>query len=318
VVFKRGKFYSIGRRKKRTMGVKKLGPFLRKYNCCLEVTLENYRGKRVAVDAPIYLYRYMASKKHNFLEGFRHQLNDFAKYGIEAIYVFDGKPVNLKKDELVKRKKMKTKLKNDFNNPNLPFFKRVQAKERIASIPTHVDYDTLKSFLTDRAVAFHIAPTGDGEKLCAAFTRDHHNCHTVFSQDFDTLVYGAERLTTIRHDANGLLEYSWESIEKTFSWSRAQFIDFCLLCGTDFTRNLKHFGPARSKKLIDDHKRIENALQHLQETKIGFKVPSKEEFNYLEARKEFSLAEFPERAIARKNDVAVEQGDYGEARKKKK
>ena len=67
-----------------------------------------------------------------------------------------------------------------------------------------------------------------------------------------------------------------------------QFIDLCILCGSDFTPTIQGIGPVRAFKLIKEAKTIEGVLELLAtknanpKTKRKFIVP--DEYSYQEAR----------------------------------
>lgn len=60
--------------------------------------------------------------------------------------------------------------------------------------------------------------------------------------------------------------------------SYIQFIDLCILCGSDFTKKtIKNIGIKTALKLIKQHNNIENILEYLKT--IDKEVPSMDEFN---------------------------------------
>jgi hypothetical protein len=79
--------------------------------------MENYFGRKIAIDASMHLYQYMAvvgrvgdqQLTNEAGEVTSHLLGMFTRTvrmleaGIKPIYVFDGKPPQLKRDELAKR-----------------------------------------------------------------------------------------------------------------------------------------------------------------------------------------------------------------------
>jgi flap endonuclease-1 len=75
------------------MGVKELNPYLRENVSAAieEVSLEQFSGKRAAIDASIYLYKFLY-KNPRFLEGFFQQIFRLKTNGITPIYIFDGAP----------------------------------------------------------------------------------------------------------------------------------------------------------------------------------------------------------------------------------
>ena len=209
-----------------------MGPFLRKHAIDRTVHLKTFENQTVAVDTPIFVYRFLAAKKKHWLQGFRNQLESFRRHNVTPIYVFDGPPVALKHDELAKRKETKERWKKQADDASLPFFRRVQAMEYLAGVPTSTHYTELKAFLKQEGVRFEIA-RDDGEKHCARLT-SHNLAVAVFSQDFDTLVYGGKRLVCCSNVPGKFKEYALADVLNKFGWTQEEFVNFCVLCGSDF------------------------------------------------------------------------------------
>ena len=49
-----------------------------------------------------------------------------------------------------------------------------------------------------------------------------------------------------------------------FDMDMNEFIDLCILCGCDYTKNIGGIGPVRAFKLIQDEKNIENVLAKIE------------------------------------------------------
>ena len=75
------------------MGIKNLNRFL-KDNCSKQairkIKLENLRGKVIAVDASIYMYRYQTDNA--LIEQMYMLLSTLLSNGIIPLFIFDGKP----------------------------------------------------------------------------------------------------------------------------------------------------------------------------------------------------------------------------------
>ena len=79
------------------MGVKLLSKLLKQE--CNDVTntvhLSQLYGKKLCIDASIYLYRFKCNEA--LLENLYLMCSVFRKYNIDVIFVFDGKPGDEKK-----------------------------------------------------------------------------------------------------------------------------------------------------------------------------------------------------------------------------
>ncbi len=67
-----------------------------------------------------------------------------------------------------------------------------------------------------------------------------------------------------------MLAISGAEVRKVLKLSRASYIDFNILLGTDFSERIKNVGPARALKFIREHKTIEGVIEH--ETKYPPRV----------------------------------------------
>ncbi len=92
--------------------------------------------------------------------------------------------------------------------------------------------------------------------LCALGLADF-----VVSEDTDVTVYGAPLLRQVgtsqyvtktkRGDRQkGMNVLDPVKVRKGLGMTRAMFVDFCLLCGTDFTERLKGLGPMTALQLV--------------------------------------------------------------------
>lgn len=79
--------------------------------------LSSYGGKRLAVDASIWLYRFLyRDDEHAILEGLLRQLRQFHKYQITPVYVFDGKSSSEVKLVVEKRQQQRQRVKDALDN----------------------------------------------------------------------------------------------------------------------------------------------------------------------------------------------------------
>lgn len=266
------------------MGIKKLGPYLRKHNIGVSTkTLAHYANCKMCIDVPILMYRFKASTQ-DVLPHFQHQLQQLQQHHIVPIYVFDGKPPTCKNEELQKRQAIKSNMKKKANDTSLPIFDRILASERVQSIPNGADYNHVKSWLSQNNIEWLVAD-GDAEKACARLTMEG-KADVVMSEDFDTLVYGGLKLLTgysVYKTNKPMIEYDLTEICHTMQFQHHEFVDFAILCGSDLCCKIRNVGPTKARMLIHAHRSIENTLQFIDRKK--FIVP--DVFDFQAARNEF-------------------------------
>lgn len=98
------------------MGVRNLNRLFQK-NCpdaTTRIHLREFTGKRIAVDASIYLYRY--SGEGALLENIYLMASVFRHYNIHAVFIFDGQPPPQKTELIEKRRKKKRKPSKNTND----------------------------------------------------------------------------------------------------------------------------------------------------------------------------------------------------------
>eukprot|EP01103_Thecamoeba_quadrilineata_P011331 TRINITY_DN2681_c0_g1_i1.p1 TRINITY_DN2681_c0_g1~~TRINITY_DN2681_c0_g1_i1.p1 ORF type:complete len:488 (-),score=133.82 TRINITY_DN2681_c0_g1_i1:62-1525(-) len=89
---------------------------------------------------------------------------------------------------------------------------------------------------------------GDGEKTCAALARKGMVDY-VLSNDSDALVFGSPTVISFDHFAHyqrfglGLHKIDLAEVLSTLEMTSDQFIDFCIICGTDYLRDLSYPPP---------------------------------------------------------------------------
>ena len=97
----------------------------------------------------------------------------------------------------------------------------------------------------------------------------------------DALVFGdAPILRYFFARTRPILEINPIIAREQLGFTRDQFVDFCILCGTDFSGTIQGIGPIRALGYIRRYGSIENILESLGSTKYA---PS-ETFKYKLAR----------------------------------
>ena len=90
------------------MGIRLLNKFINKkcnYNqnndndCIRKVHLSKLRNRKICVDINVYLYDYLCQDKLKI--NMLTMCNVFNQYNIVPLFVFDGKPPQIKKDEII-------------------------------------------------------------------------------------------------------------------------------------------------------------------------------------------------------------------------
>lgn len=205
------------------MGIVGLNLYLRKYG--KQVKLEDYSNKTIVIDISIFLYKnkYKATQMQ-FLRRFDYQINNFERYNITPIYIFDG-PAPIEK------KQTKDKRKESQKNTENPI-----------SI-TFEDIQKLKDLLRQREIQFYTA-IGEAEKY-ASYLNKIGKADLCMSNDLDSLLFGCEILLTSQKDS--LIEYKLSEILKELGITLNELIEIGIASGCDYhQQGIPGFGPSKA------------------------------------------------------------------------
>ncbi|CCV02535.1 hypothetical protein IIV31_163R [Armadillidium vulgare iridescent virus] len=114
----------------------------------------------------------------------------------------------------------------------------------------------------------------EAEALCA-FLEKEGTVAAVVSNDSDVLAYGCKKLIVDFNFKNEKNEdmvtlIDNEILKASMGFDQHKFLDFCIMCGTDYNKNIFRVGPVSALKLITVNERIEN-IQNLDTSILNFK-----------------------------------------------
>ncbi|KAK3086131.1 hypothetical protein FSP39_013971 [Pinctada imbricata] len=206
--------------------------------------------------------------------------------GLKPVYVFDGKPPDLKSGELTKRKERREeaqkaleKAEEAGDEENIEKFNR-----RLVKVSKQHNEDC-KELLKLMGIPYVEAP-GEAEAQCAALVKAG-KVYATGTEDMDALTFGTNvllrHLTVSEARKLPIKEFSYNRVLDELGVDKDQFIDLCILLGCDYCDSIRGIGPKRAYDLIKQHKNIEEILKHLDSKK--YTVP--EDWMFKEARRLF-------------------------------
>ncbi|MFH1174780.1 MAG: flap endonuclease-1 [archaeon] len=252
-----------------------------------QITLDDLRGKTLVVDTYNQLYMYLATIRQpdgsllvdskgqvtSHLSGLFFRFTNLMKHGVNFIFVFDGKPPDLKRKEQERRKTLKEEAAA-----------RYDAAKKEGDVAGMRKYAQRTSKLTPdmlvdakrliAALGFPVVQAPSEGEAQAAHIVSAGKAHAILSQDADSFLFGAPRviknltISQRRKKANAL---SYEPIQPELislkdnlarlNITREQLILMALLTGTDFNiGGIKGIGPKKAYDLITKHVRPEDAF----------------------------------------------------------
>jgi len=265
----------------------------------LEVGLEHLSGRVVVIDAYNALYQFLAiirqrdgtplmdayGRVTSHLNGLFYRTINLLERGIKVVYVFDGKPPELKAAELERRAKLREEAERKYIEAlERGALEEARVYAQQASRLTTSMVDDAKKLLSLMGVPWVQAPA-EGEAQAAHMVAKG-DAWAAASQDYDSLLYGAPRLVrnltiTGRRKLprrNEYVEIKPEIIElekllKHYGITREQLVYIALLVGTDYNPGgVKGVGPKRALKLVKELKSLDRIVRA-----VGWPFPVKPE-----------------------------------------
>ncbi|MFC1768168.1 flap endonuclease-1 [Nanoarchaeota archaeon] len=252
-----------------------------------EISLEDLKGKKLVVDSFNLLYQFLTTirgrdgslltnskgKVTSHLVGLFSRTAKLMKSGLKLAFVFDGIPPDLKKSERERRKNIKQEAQKQYDKAKEE--EDLEAMKKFASRTTLLSGDMIedsKKLITAMGMPVIQAPS-EGEAQ-AAYIVSKGDAYAVVSQDFDSLIHGANLLVrnlsiTGKRKKAGTLHYlevkpEFISLADNLNHlgiDQDQLIAMSLLVGTDYNSGgIKGIGPKKALDLIKKHKKDFDAL----------------------------------------------------------
>ena len=273
-----------------------------------ETSVEAFTGRTIAIDASMIIYQFVsvvgrmgdqvltdeAGEITSHLQGLFFRTIRMIEKGIKPVFVFDGKPPDLKSGEIAgrreKREAAEAKLAEAKEAGDEAEIEKMS--KRMIKVTPQMN-DECKRLLRLMGMPIVQAPS-EAEAQCAELCKKGL-VYAVSSEDMDTLTFGAPRLVRYLMEAEGrklaVLEFDLAKVIEGFDLTMEQFVDVCILCGSDYTDSIRGIGPESALKLIREHKSLEAAIPVLEsamthktkdkESKLKYTIP--ENFPYREA-----------------------------------
>jgi flap endonuclease-1 len=249
-----------------------------------KISLEDISGWKLAVDAYNTLYQFLAiirgmdgghlkdssGRVTSHISGLFYRNVNLMELGMKLVYVFDGKPPELKMEEIQRRSAQRREAKDQY-------LKALQAGDlpqarKFAEASTVLRRDMVsdaKELLDAMGIPWVDAPS-EGEAQASTMASEG-TVGAVASQDHDSLVFGAPvlvRNVTIsgkrRLPSKGIMinvvpeRIRLADVLSSTGLTREQLVDYAILLGTDFNPDgFPGVGPATALKYLKKHERLE-------------------------------------------------------------
>jgi len=135
-------------------------------------------------------------------------------------------------------------------------------KNTLVSV-SHNDMHTLRQYLESISVKY-VTANGEAEELCAQMCVQG-DVKAVMSHDSDVLAYNTpDIIQDIDIHTGVCTRICIANVLNALELSYEQFLDFCIMCGTDYNKNVTRYGANRSYNMIKKYKTIEAVSSNLE------------------------------------------------------
>lgn len=250
-----------------------------------EITLANLLRKKIAIDAFNSIFQFLATIRQqdgtpltdfngnvtSHLSGLFYRTLNLIEHDIKPLYVFDGPPHDLKLQTIRERRRIreeqKKKMEDALDDENQEDAKKfAQGTSKLTSEMI----EESKLLLTYLGVPY-VEAAHDGEAEAARLVKEGIVWATS-SQDYDSLLFGAERLIRnlninrkkkVRNVVVSVpIEYiNLKTALSSLELTQKQLVDIGILVGLDFFPGIKGIGEKTAVKLIQTHGSLEGIIK---------------------------------------------------------
>lgn len=301
------------------MGIKGLKQWLKKKcpNVFYKIPISCFSGKRIAVDTSIYLYKFICSSPEYYFDLFVNMIMCLRKNNIRPIFVIDGVAPEQKSRTQKERRANRSKLEGKFKklkdiiekieeSENLSHFideisdfleenisdwpenaikrKLYERYKKLAGQCVKIekkDLDKVTKLLDCLGLPYINSPDyWEAEKLCSYLVKKNL-VSAVLTRDSDAIAYGANIILDELNTHTGeCVMINYQDILEELEFTKEQFKDFCICCGTDYNKNMPGVGPAKIYTLMKKYNNIETLELSGYPTDILFYKEVRELFSF--------------------------------------
>lgn len=262
-----------------------------------EIHISEYAYKKLAIDISLYLCKFKTVCGNRWLSAFLNLVSCLRKNEIHCVFIYDnGAPpekgaeraeraaqrekneikvykledalnkyhltgeideclIELDKKEKNKAPQRLLQKQNTSINMNFIEAKIEKMRDYILDISSD-DFLLTKKLFDILNVPYYDAPL-EAETMCADLCK-RGIVDGVLSEDTDVLAYSAPIfLTKINTSNETCVRISHAKMLEALNLKDREFLDLCIMCGTDYNKNIPNVGPETAYKYITKYKTIE-------------------------------------------------------------
>ena len=276
------------------MGIKNLLKFLSEQpDIVKEKSYKEYYGKKIAIDISILMYQVVIAIRNSgsdltnnkgeitsHILGLFNKTISFLEKGIIPVFVFDGKPPQLKHKILETRKYIRQKALDKLSEAHTDIDKIKYLKRSVWISREQITQ--CRELLTLMGIPYINAPQEADSQL--AYLCKKNMVYAVLTEDMDILSFGSPRIIRNLTSSKKIpIEIELSKILETLNITYDEFIELCILFGCDYCPNLTDVKTNDIFTYYMKNKSIEKTLDDLKEA--GYNIP--DNIEYIEAKEYF-------------------------------
>lgn len=271
------------------MGIKNLLKFLSEFpDLIKETESKEYNGKRIAIDISILMYQVVIAIRNSgsdltndkgeitsHILGLFNKTINFLDKGIIPVFVFDGKPPNMKHKILETRKLIRKKALEKLSD-SLTESDKIKYLKRSVWISKE-QMDQCRELLNYLGIPYIDAPEEADSEL--AYMCKNSMVWAVLTEDMDILTFGSPKIIrNLTSSKKTPIEIELQNVLQTLKITHEQFIELCILFGCDYCPAITDVKPLEIYHTYIKYKNIEDTLKefklngHIVPDKYDYKV----------------------------------------------
>jgi len=271
------------------MGIKNLLKFLSEFpELIKEKESTEYYGKKIAIDISILMYQVVIAIRNSgsdltnnkgevtsHILGLFNKTLLFLEKGIIPVFVFDGKPPQLKQKILDTRKLIRKKALEKLSDAQNDIDKIKYLKRSVWISKEQMDQ--CRELLTLMGIPYINAPEEADSEL--SYLCKSNLVYAVLTEDMDILTFGSPRIIrNLTSSKKTPIEIELEKVLSCLSITYEQFIELCILFGCDYCSNLIDIKYDTIYEIYSKHKNIKDTLEEIKNR--NYTIPDNFEYNH--------------------------------------
>lgn len=262
------------------MGIKRLTYLLETVvpEALIEKSIDDYNGKMLAIDTSLSLHQNiiairgkrgtdLKNKKGDLTSHYHAIWNKtlmYLKKGIFPINVFDGRQPAIKSKTLKERRKIKNRARDKLNSVSDDKISKdeyIKLIKRVFSLTDNILSGV--KYLLDLIGLPKIVSPEEADPQCAALCYSG-KVYGVVSEDRDLLAFKSSIMLTNFSSRKIVREINLNIILKKMNLSHKQFVELCIILGSDYCPSIKGIGPVNAYKLYKKFGNMEDFIKFIE------------------------------------------------------